>query len=237
MKNETADIKEEIKDIEDIEKKKSRKKPPFTPEEQYKEKIKRGHIRQFQRKQHEFLLISIFNAKTAEENKIYRNTNPKMALLKNGACYCSPIQIKHTIPYESICYVFEMYNHINKIGAIGRIKAKPRSETHNVYDDKNYHRHYYLGKYRIPREEMTEKEEEIMKILDILCFKGNTHMKRNQGLKSFPNRILYDLKETPDDIFLKNKYLKPLVEKGEIKNEPIDLLKKIQEMFSTRNYI
>jgi len=221
----------------DIAKKKSRKKPDLTPEEKFKEKIKRGHIRQFQRQQHEFLLVSIFDEKTAKENHDYRKNHPTMAPIRNGACYCSPIEIKNTIPYDSFCYVFEMYNHINKIAGIGRIKAKPRTETHNVYEDKNYHRFYYLGKYRIQREEMTEEEEKIMKIIDIICFTGNTHMKRSQGLKSIPNCILYDLKEGPDEIFLKNKKFKPLIEKGEIKKEPIDLLKKIQEMFSKRNYI
>lgn len=229
FENQDTNIQETVK--------KSKKKPPLTLEEKQKEKIKRQYIRQFQRQQTEFLLVSVFNEKTSQENEKYRKTNPIMESLRNGACYCSPIEIKKNIPYDSFCYIIEMHNHINKIAAIGRIKAKPRSEKHNIYEDKNYHRFYYLGKYRIKREDMTKEEDEIMKILDILCFTGNTHMKRNQGLKCFPNRILYDLKENPNEIFNKNKYFKLPLEKKEIKKESLDLLKKIQNMFSMRNYI
>ena len=32
-----------------------------------------------------------------------------------------------------------------------------------------------------------------MKIFDILCFRGNKHMKRGQGLKSFPIELLFTL--------------------------------------------
>jgi hypothetical protein len=38
---------------------------------------------------------------------------------------------------------------------------------------------------------MSEEEEQVMQIFDILCFKGNRHMKRGQGLKSFPVDMLY----------------------------------------------
>ena len=226
--------KENEKEIEV--KKKSKKKPPLTLEEKHKAKIKRAYIRKFQQSQNENILISIFNEKTAQENREYCKTNPKMQNLRNGACYCSPTEIKHSIPYDSNCYVLEMYNHINKIAAIGRIKAKPRAEKHNVYEDKNYHQFYYLGKCRIKREEMTEKEEAIMCILDILCFTGNTHMKRTQGLKRFPQSILYDIATDPKELFKKNKKFATFLEKNE-EIKPIELLKIIQKMFSQRNYI
>jgi hypothetical protein len=38
---------------------------------------------------------------------------------------------------------------------------------------------------------MTEEEDEIMQVFDILCFKGNRHMKRGQGLKAFPIETLF----------------------------------------------
>jgi hypothetical protein len=49
-----------------------------------------------------------------------------------------------------------------------------------------------------------------MKIFDILCFTGNRHMKRGQGLKSFPIDMLYRC------------------------SKRIDLVKFISEMFKTR---
>jgi len=217
-------------------KKKSKKKPPLTAEEKFKAKIKRANIRQFAKQQHEFILVSIFNEKTAQENRHYCKTNTRMRSLQDGACYCSPTEIKQSIPYDSTCYVLEMHNHINRIAAIGRIKAKPRPEKHNVYEDKNYHQFYYLGKYRITREEMTIEEEATMKILDILCFTGNTHMKRTQGLRRFPQSILYDIETNPRELFKQNKKFVPFLEKNE-EIKPIELLKIIQKMFSQRNYI
>jgi hypothetical protein len=38
---------------------------------------------------------------------------------------------------------------------------------------------------------VNEEEEKVMQIFDILCFTGNRHMKRGQGLKSFPVDMLY----------------------------------------------
>jgi hypothetical protein len=40
---------------------------------------------------------------------------------------------------------------------------------------------------------MNEEEDLVMKIFDILCFRGNKHMKRGQGLKSFPTELLFTL--------------------------------------------
>jgi hypothetical protein len=45
---------------------------------------------------------------------------------------------------------------------------------------------------------MSEEEERIMKVFDILCFTGNKHMKRGQGLKAFPIDVLYKCKNTLD---------------------------------------
>ena len=45
---------------------------------------------------------------------------------------------------------------------------------------------------------MTEEENQTMKIFDILCFKGNKHMKRGQGLKLFPGEILYTISKRVD---------------------------------------
>ena len=53
-----------------------------------------------------------------------------------------------------------------------------------VYQNSNYNRYVYV-KHRIDRCEMTKEENTIMQALDILCFTGNTHMKRGQGLDNF----------------------------------------------------
>jgi len=55
-----------------------------------------------------------------------------------------------------------------------------------------------LGEHRIDRNEMDVQEELIMKAFDILCFTGNKHMKRGQGLKCFPLEMLFKISEKVD---------------------------------------
>ena len=57
--------------------------------------------------------------------------------------------------------------------------------------NQNYNRYVFTGKNRIDREDMDDDEEEIMRAFDILCFKGNYHMKRGHGLSAFPPVLLY----------------------------------------------
>lgn len=45
---------------------------------------------------------------------------------------------------------------------------------------------------------MTIKEEQIMKVFDILCFKGKRHQKRLKGIKCFPIDMLYNCKDVLD---------------------------------------
>ena len=59
---------------------------------------------------------------------------------------------------------------------------------------------------------MEEDEEEIMELLDLFCFKGNKHMKRGQGIRSFPVEILFELQQ----------------------EDSIDIRKLISEMFKKR---
>jgi hypothetical protein len=88
-------------------------------------------------------------------------------------------------------FVLEMNNDTNKIIGIGMVRNHPYVNKYSVYSEGNYNRYVYVGKTRIDRESMTEEEERIMTVFDILCFTGNKHMKRGQGLKSFPIDMLY----------------------------------------------
>ena len=66
-----------------------------------------------------------------------------------------------------------------------------------------------MGKHRIDRKDMTQEELTIMKVFDRLCFTGNHHVKRGQGLKQFPSNMLYNclskinLLEFVNDMFKK----------------------------------
>ena len=81
---------------------------------------------------------------------------------------------------------------------IGLIRNNPKINSFQVYDEKNYNRYVFMGEYRIDRTEMDKNEETIMKAFDILCFKGNKHMKRGQGLKCFPQEMLFKINQRID---------------------------------------
>jgi hypothetical protein len=160
----------------------------LTTEQKLKKEIKNYIV---QSKYH--LLTSRFNTETCRENELYRLSNPKI-----GCIYCAPSPITKTVAIDSIVFVLEMNNDTNKIVGIGMVTNHPRVQKYNVYGHGDYNRYSYIGKYRIGRDSMTEEENQTMKIFDILCFKGNKHMKRGQGLKLFPGEILYTISKRVD---------------------------------------
>ena len=68
---------------------------------------------------------------------------------------------------------------------------------------------------------MTKEEETIMKALDILCFKVNTHMKRGHGLKLFPIEMLYKCLKVIDLIEFINNMFKTRLKKTSNKYKSI----------------
>jgi hypothetical protein len=176
--------------------------PPLIPTERvlHQEKVK-----EYKNQFRNFLLTSRFNDNTWSQNEEYRESHKNI-----GCIYCSPDPISQIIPNDSIMFILEMNNDSNQIMGIGLVRNHPILNRHHVYDNGNYNRYVYVGKNRIDRTTMTEKEEQVMKIFDILCFTGNRHMKRGQGLKSFPVDMLYRC------------------------SKKIDLVKFISEMFKTR---
>jgi hypothetical protein len=148
------------------------------------------------------LMTSRFNDETLAENKMFRNRNPKI-----GCIYCAPQMISKKVPLESVMFILEMNNDKNRIEGIGMVRNHPHANKHTVYNNGNYNRYTYVGKYRIDRDSMTEQENEIMTVFDILCFTGNKHMKRGQGLKAFPVEFLYKCSRTLDlVVFITNMF-------------------------------
>jgi hypothetical protein len=144
------------------------------------------NVANYKKQMRQFILTSRFNNTTFNENREYRQRNNKI-----GCVYCSPELIAKHIPVDSILFILEMNNDTNKITGVGMIKNHPICNKYSVYSNCNYNRYVYVGKYRIDRSEMSEVENKVMQIFDILCFTGNRHMKRGQGLKSFPVDLLY----------------------------------------------
>ena len=163
-------------------------------------------LNEYKKELNQFLLTTRFNNETWEENNKFRSINKKI-----GCIYCSPEPIIKNIPIDSVIFILEMNNETNKIMGLGMIRNHPYVNKYQVYTNRNYNRYVYIGKNRIDRLEMSEKEEEIMKFFDIICFTGNKHMKRGQGLKSFPIDILYKCKKELDLVkFISDMFYKRL---------------------------
>jgi hypothetical protein len=102
------------------------------------------------------------------------------------------IVLARNIPPEAVLFVLELNITTNKITGIGLCKNKMKyGYSARIYENENYNRYIYQGAYRIPRDEMTEEEEQIIKIFDMICFHGNTHLKRGGGITQFPMSVLY----------------------------------------------
>lgn len=159
-------------------------------EEQMREKEK---LKEFKIGMNKFIMTSRFNNTTWEENVNYRE-----GLNHKGCIYCCPVAVTQKIPYESIMFVLEMNNDTNEIIGIGMVKNRAIRDKYKVYDNRNYNRYVFVGNYRIDRADMNDDEESVMQLFDRLCFKGNKHMKRGQGLRSFPVELLYELSKKLD---------------------------------------
>jgi len=165
-----------------------------SPDEFQRKKTKRElmgqdewlRFRSFQKSMTKFVCTTRFNNITWEENRKYTKDH------KVAHCiYGSPYLLKKNIPDDSIVFVLEMNNDENKIMGVGLIRNHPICGKHRIYKNGNYNRYAYIGSMRISRENMNSEEEKIMKAFDILCFKGDKHMKRGSGITCFPDEILF----------------------------------------------
>jgi hypothetical protein len=152
------------------------------------ERLYRKQIRLFKKNLRNQLLTSRFTTATWTENEFYRKKHRNV-----GCIYCSPDPISKSILVDTNLFILEMNNDTNKIIGIGLIRNQPVNGKLTVYSKGNYNRYTFVGRTRIDRSEMNEEEDLVMKIFDILCFRGNKHMKRGQGLKSFPTELLFTL--------------------------------------------
>ena len=115
------------------------------------------------------------------------------------------------IPEDMVVFVLEMNNTHNRIMGIGMVKNHAIVNKYKVYDNQAYNRNIYIGSMRIDRSEMTEEEETILSVLDVICFKGPRNLKRGQGITAFPIETLYkcvkhvDLVEFVRNMFRKRK--------------------------------
>ena len=144
-----------------------------------------------------------FSEKTFREREEFMRRN-------NIECiYGTQLRIKPQVALNQLLLVVEMNNETNKIMGVGLIR-NILCDPQDIYDDPNYNRFTYMGKYRITREQMEEHDKKIVEIFDLILFKGYTHIKRHSGITIIPPALL-----SCDRV------------------ENIDLAKKVKSMFKT----
>jgi hypothetical protein len=154
-----------------------------------------GGLSTYRKEMSQFLVTTRFSEKTWNENMEYKR---KHNLPQSSCIYGSPQTVSREIPDNALVIVLEMNNDTNQIMGIGLVRNHAYIKQHRIYSNDNYNRYSYLGKYHIDRSNITEEEETIMKVFDILCFTGSRHMKRLQGMKMFPVDMLYNTSKVLD---------------------------------------
>ena len=99
-----------------------------------------------------------------------------------------------SIPSHIPVIVLEMNNDTNQIMGIGMVTNRIIYNKYSIYQNTKFNLYAYTGTYRVNRTDLNPSEEQMMQVLDHLCFKGKRHLKRLQGIKQFPLDLLYNCK-------------------------------------------
>jgi hypothetical protein len=109
---------------------------------------------------------------------------------------------------DEVVFVIEMNNEKNRVEGIGMVlNIVKRGSQYNMYEDYNYNRFVYCGKYRLDRSDIetltckaislldpTAPENppiNVLQMLDDLLFKGKSHMKRGTQVSRLTDKIIY----------------------------------------------
>ncbi len=144
------------------------------------------------------LACTRFNTKTYKENKEFR--------LKSGeeVLYGPAFKIRNTYSIGSLIFVAEMNNETNKIEGIGLIKNTLVSDKkYKIYENSEYNRYIYRGKYWLSRDQLNILDPEIVEIFDNILFKGKSHLKRMSGITILTKKLFTNWNYELTD--LKNK--------------------------------
>lgn len=172
-----------------------------------KNEASKEEIRQYSLSQTKYLYTTRFSDSTYMSNRIFCDRYN----LEGIYCTVSPIPSSR-VPLKSIIYVLEMNNTTQTIMAIGKILNNFRDGIYRIYDKEIYNQRHYRVKKRITVEQMTEEEQVCIRALEYHCFKTKGHLKRGQGLTSFPivkmttgKKNGYDVLQAIDQMFISRK--------------------------------
>ena len=141
-----------------------------------------------------YLACTRFNNTTYDENICYRHK------YKENVIYGSTLKIRDKYPVGGLIFIAEMNNETNKIEGIGLIKNQlVHDRRHKIYDNNEYNRYIYRGKYWLSRKQINEFDPEILEIFDTILFKGKSHLKCRIGITIITEKLfihwIYELKE------------------------------------------
>ena len=147
-----------------------------------------------------------FDSETWDENVSFRE---KYKL--KGCIYNKPSLIQPSIKEGVPVFVIEMNNTLNRVEGIGLIINKIKLNVHyHIHKYEYYNIYTYKGKYRIDRTDIEAHNIEIVKMLDIILFKGRTNVKRGSGFVKLSDTLLQNYRyDNPSlvleikDIFMK----------------------------------
>ncbi len=147
------------------------------------------------------MVVTRFNNQTLENNRQFR-------LRHNVGClYGSPFVMKK-FGIDEVVFVIEMNNQENRVEGIGMVlNIVRKGSQYNMYDNYNYNRFVYCGKYRLDRSDLetltckaislpnpTSPEDppiNVLQMLDQVLFKGRSHMKRGTQVSSLTDKLIY----------------------------------------------
>jgi len=151
-----------------------------------------------------YLACTRFNNITYAENINYRNKHNEKVI------YGSTLKIREIYPQGSLIFIAEMNNEKNRIEGIGLIKKTLiYDKRYNIYENDEYNRYIYKGKYWLSRSQINDFNGEITEIFDNILFKGKSHLKCRIGITIITEKLFvhwnYDiqiLKNMVKNLFL-----------------------------------
>ena len=123
---------------------------------------------------------------TLKENREYRSKQNAPPCI-----YASPQTMSPKILLDSILFVVEMNNDMNRVEGIGLIRNHPHMDKYyKVHHDANYNRYIYKSNYFIDRDTLVRHNPFLINTLDYILFKEKTHLKRGIGFTTIPEKLL-----------------------------------------------
>ena len=132
-----------------------------------------------------WILTTRFNKATWQENMTFRKKH-EIACLYGVSC---PITVK--ISLGDWCCVLEMNNELNKLEGIGLIRNMLKRDIYyKVYEERNFDRYTYVGKYHLSRETLMKENPLLLELMETMVFKGKSHLKRGSGMTMLTDKIM-----------------------------------------------